>query len=226
MNKWIKLLIVVLTFAICSTCIYLILKAFNLTDISIIKELINSSGQFSYIVYTIVLIIVLVVLCFIPLLNTALVIIGIALFGPKIAFISNMISIFFSTSILFFIGDVLGEKFARKLIGKKTLEETQNSIDLRSKFWLPILFITPGIPDEAICLVAGMTKMKYWYLLLVSLIYHSLEIGLFCFFGSSLIDWSSLKLIDWIIVSNLIIVDIYLLTRLEKYFENLKNCKK
>ena len=46
---------------------------------------------------------------------------------------------------------------------------------------LPILFIIPAIPDEAICLVSGMTKIKYWYLTLVSIIYHSIEIGLFLY---------------------------------------------
>ena len=223
MNKWLKIFFVILSFATISVVLYLILKAFNIANIQTLKTLINQSGKYGVIVYTIILIVVLVAFCFVPLLNTALAILGIALFGSKVAFIANIIAVFFSTSILFLIGDKLGEKFASKLVGKKNLEETQNRIDHKSKFWLPILFITPTIPDEAICLVAGMTKMKYWYVTLISIIYHSIEIGLFCFVGSGIINWSSLTTIDWIVVVNVILIDIYFLFKFEKYLDKKTN---
>ena len=216
MKKWLKLLIVIVTFAIISIGIYFGLNACGLTSINQIRQYITNCGAWGAIVYTVILILALVLLCFIPLLNTALTILGISLFGVNIAFVSNMIAIFFSTSILFFIGDKLGEKFAIKLVGKQTLENTQNLIDHKSKVLLPILFIIPGIPDEALCLVAGMTKMKYWYLLVVSLLYHFLEIGLFCFVGSGLIVWSTLTIFDWIIFINLLCIDLYFLFKLEK----------
>jgi uncharacterized membrane protein YdjX (TVP38/TMEM64 family) len=175
-------------------------------------------------IYILILVFVLVAFCFVPLLNTTLAILGIAIFGSKIAFISNIVAIFFSTTILFFIGDKLGESFAKRLIGEKNLNDAQNLIDIKSKLWLPILFVIPAIPDEAICLVAGMTKMKYWYLLIVSLIYHAIEIGLFCFVGSGLIVWSSLTLFDWLLLANIIIIDIYLIRKIEKFLElKLKN---
>ncbi len=220
MNKWLKIFFVILSFAAISVLLYLILKAFNIADTNTLKALINKSGKYGFIVYTIILIIVLVAFCFVPLLNTGLAVLGIALFGSKVAFITNIIAVFFSTTILFFIGDKLGEKFASKLVGKKNLEETQNRIDHKSRFWLPILFITPGIPDEAICLVAGMTKIKYWYITLISVIYHTIEIGLFCFIGSGIINWSALSIIDWFILINVILIDIYFLLKLEKYLEN------
>jgi len=225
MKKWLKILLVILSFAAISAVLFLIFKAIGITSISKLRSIISQSGRYGCVVYTIILAVALIAFCFVPLLNTTLAILGIALFGAKIAFITNIIAVFISTSVLFFIGDKFGEKFAVKLIGKKSLEETQNSIDHKSKFWLPILFITPGIPDEAICLVAGMTKMKYWYLILISLIYHSVEIGLFCFFGSSLIDWASLTLIDWIVVVNLFIVDLFLIVQLEKAFFAKKHKK-
>ena len=159
------------------------------------------------------------------MLNVAITVLGIALFGGKIAFITNIIAVFFSTTILFFIGDKLGEKFAVKLIGKKSLDEAQNKIHNKSKFWLPVFFIAPGIPDEAICLVAGMTKIKYWYLLIVSISYHMFEIGLLCFVGSGLINWSALTLIEWIILINVVLIDLYLLCKFEKYLDNLSKPK-
>ncbi|MBQ8615855.1 MAG: TVP38/TMEM64 family protein [Clostridia bacterium] len=224
MNKWLKIFLVIVTFAVASALIYLILRACNITSISTLKNLISKSGQYGALVYIIILVIALVCFCFVPFLNTALAVLGIALFGSKIAFITNIIAVFFSTTILFFIGDKLGEKFARKLVGEKNLNDAQDLIDHKSKFWLPIFFIIPGVPDEAICLVAGMTKMKYWYLLLVSMIYHAIEIGIFCFIGSGIINWSALSLIDWFVLINIVLIDLYFLFKLEKHLE--KNSKK
>lgn len=220
MKKWIKILVVILCFALISVALYFTLKAFNITSISTLKEVINKSGKYSYIVYTLILIAVLVAFCFVPLLNAALSVLGIAVFGVKIAFITNLIAIFFSTTILFFLGDKLGENFAKKLVGEKGLNDAQNAIDHKSKFWLPILFILPGIPDEAICLVAGMTKMKYWYLLTVSMLYHTFEISLLCFIGGGFINWSGLSILDWIVLINVVIIDFYLLIKLEKHLNN------
>lgn len=224
MKKWFKIFLVIFAFAAISCALYLIMHLFGITNLSTIKNIILKSGKWGPIVYTILLIVVLVAFCFVPLLNSTLSILGIIVFGPQIAFITNLISIFFSTSILFFIGDKLGEKFARKLIGEKSLNEAQDLIDHKSKFWLPIFFIIPGVPDEAICIVAGMTKIKYWYLLIVSLLYHALELGLFCFIGSDLVNWGALSIIDWVILINVLIIDIYLLIKLEKFLDH-KNKK-
>ena len=223
MNKWLKIFLVIFTFALISIVLYLILKACNITSIGNLKSFINKSGKYAILIYTLILAISLITFCFIPLLNAAMTILGIVLFGSKIAFISNLLAVTISTTILFIIGDKLGEKFIKKLIGEKSLNEVQNLIDHKSKFWLPFLFIMPGIPDEAICLVAGMTKMKYWYLLLVSLLYHSVEIGICCFIGSGIINWSTLSVFDWILFINLILIDIFLLIKFEKYLEKRKN---
>ena len=216
MNKWIKILLVILGFALVSVFIFLILKSLGITDMNTIKQIILKSKQYSLIVYTLISALLLTTLCFVPLLNSALIVLGIVLFGPLPTFITCLIANFISGTALFFIGDKFGERVATKLITKEELEHAQDLIDKKSKFLLPILFLIPAIPDEALCLVAGMTKMKYWYLIIVNLIYHALEIGMFCFFGSDLINWSSLTFLDWFLFVNIIIVDVYILCSLEK----------
>lgn len=216
MNKWTKILLVILGFALVSVLIFLILKSLGIANINIIKEILLKSKQYSLIVYTLLSALLLTTLCFVPLLNSALIVLGIVLFGPVYTFISCLIANFISGTALFFIGDKFGERIATKLITKEELEDAQDLIDRKSKLLLPILFLIPAIPDEALCLVAGMTKMKYWYLIIVNLIYHTIEIGVFCFFGSDLINWSSLSFLDWFLFVNIIIVDIYILCSLEK----------
>lgn len=220
MNKWLKIILIILCFALISISIYAVLKICNLADIEKIKTLIKSSSKYGVAVYLIITTLCLIFLCFVPILNSALVVLGIILLGTNLTFIVCLIANFLSASALFFIGDKFGEKLVSKFIGKDELIKTQNLIDRKSKFMLPILFIIPAIPDEALCLVAGMTKMKYWYLITVDIIYHAVEIGLFCFLGSEIIDWSNLSILDWIILCNVLIIDVYFLFKIEKIIEN------
>ena len=219
MNKWIKILLVILGFALISILVFFMLRFLGITNLENLRCLIANTGKFSLIVYVLIQSLLLTFLCFVPLLNTGLIILGIILFGPLQAFITCIVSNFISGTLLFFIGDKFGEKLATKLISKQELESAQNLIDKQSKLLLPIFFLIPAIPDEALCLVCGMTKMKYWYLITVNLIYHTLEIGMFCFFGSDLINWPSLTILEWILFINLIIVDVILILSLDKKFK-------
>ena len=223
MNKWLRIFLVIISFALVSVLLYFTFKALGITNLSTLRKLITQSGRFAYLVYIFISTILIVGLCFVPLLDTSLIILSIALFGSKVAFVLNVIVIFLATSILFFIGDKLGEKFVKKLIGEKTLNETQNKIHNKSKFWLPFFIILPGFPDEAICLIAGMTKIKYWYLTLISVLYHAFEICVICFLGSGFIAWSELTIIDWFVIGNLLLIDFFLLCKLEKHIEKKLN---
>jgi len=220
MNKWLKLSLVLGLFATISIALFFTLKAFNITDLNTLQNIILKSGRWSVIVFVVIQVFMLVCFCFVPVINGALIVMGIIIFGSKIAFVSCLIAICFSSSILFFLGDRFGEKLASKLIGKDELEKVQNLLDCKSKILLPLSFIIPGFPDEAFCIVAGMTKMKYWYFITVNIFCHIIEIGLICFLGSSLISWSTLSVFDWVVVANLIVVDIFLLFKLEKFLTN------
>lgn len=226
MKNWLKILLVIASFALMSVGIYFVLKINGITDFDTLKYLILKNSKFSILIYLLILSIMLTFLCFVPLLNTGLVFLGLSIFGPIPTFFTCLCSNFISSSLLFFIGDKFGEKFATKLIGKDGLEKAQDVVDSKSKILLPIMYLVPGFPDEALSLVAGMTKMKYWYLILTSMVYHSIEFGLFCFLGSGIIDWSSLSIIDWFVLINTIFVDIYLLLKLEKFAKNKAKVRK
>lgn len=216
MNKWIKIIFVIVLFAMISVALYFILKAFGITNISTLRRIIENSGSFAVIIYIIMSATLLSTLCFVPLLNESLIALGLILFNTFTAFIACLFATLLANTILFFIGDMFGERIATKLIGKEELDKTQNLIDKKSKILLPILFILPGVPDEALCIVAGMTKIKYWYLILISTIFHSIEIGLVCFLGSGLINWSALTIVDWFVFINVAVIDILFLFKLEK----------
>ncbi len=226
MKKWLKLLLVLVFFALISVSIYFILRAFGITDIDTLRTIIERSGKFGVIVFLLIEILLFTLLCFVPVMNTATVVLGILLFGAKTAFITSYIAGFVSASILFFIGDKFGERLAAKLIGKQELENVQDLVDSKSKVLLPLIFLIPGTPDEAVSLVAGMTKMKYWYFAIICLLFHGLDDLIVCFLGSGLINWASLTVFDWLLFVNLVIIDIWLVYKIQKAIENKKDKKK
>ncbi len=225
MKKWLKLLLVLVFFALVSVSIYLILRACGITNIETLQTIVEKSGNFGILVFLIIEILLFTLLCFVPVMNTATIVLGIVLFGAKTAFFTSYIAGFVSASILFFIGDRFGEKLAAKLIGKEELERVQDLVDSKSKILLPLIFLIPGTPDEAVSLVAGMTKMKYWYFALICLLFHGLDDLIVCFLGSGLIDWASLRVFDWLIFINLVVIDIWLLFKIQNTIEKKKQRK-
>lgn len=226
MKKWLKLLLVVSFFAIVSIVAYFILRTFGIADISSLKQLIINSGQYGILTFIFIEVLLFILFCFVPVLNTALVVLGCILFGAKTAFFISWLTSIISSIVLFFLGDKFGEKLAVKLIGKDELEHAQDLIDAKSKLLLPIVFSIPIFPDDAICIVAGMTKMKFSFFIIVTIIFRGLDNLLVCFFGSGIIVWSELRTVDWIIIFNLIIIDTYLILKFQKFFENhIKNKK-
>ncbi len=220
MKKWLKLILVLALFASISIISYFVLRALGITNIETLRQFIEQFGKSGIIIFMLIETLLFTLLCFVPVMNTATVVMGIVLFGAKTTFFVSVIAGFLSASILFFIGDKFGEKFARKLIGADELDRLQNLVDSKSKILLPLAFLLPGMPDEAISLVAGMTKMKYRYFAIICLIFHSLDDLIVCFFGSNLINWGAMSVMDYIIFINIIIIDIYFIFKLQKYVEN------
>lgn len=189
MRKWLKLLLVIAIFALISVALYFILRAFGLTNIETLRTTIERAGKYAIIVFFLVDVTLSICFAFIPILDTAMVVLGVLLFGEWTGFILSLIGNLTSGSILFFIGDKFGEKLAVKLIGKNDLEHAQNLIDKKSKFIFPLLFALPFTPDEALCVVAGMTKMKYLFFIITLIICRSICIGMLCFASAGVINF-------------------------------------
>jgi len=209
MKNWVKILLTILAFAIVSVSAYFILRACGITSIEGLRELITKCGAWGWIVYIVLFITCSSLLCFVPGTSATFIAVAIVLFGAWQAFAISAISVFLSSSLMFLIGNTLGEKVAGKLVGKETLQKAQDLIDTKSKIFLPLMFLFPVFPDDALCMAAGITKMRYWYFAIIVLIFRSIGIATICFLGSSIIKWQELSIIDWFVLINAVIIDIY-----------------
>ncbi len=219
MKNWLKLVGIIAIFAGISVGLFFVCKFCGLTNLDALKSFLQQNKQWSVLIFFCVEVLSFSLFCFIPIIEPSIKVLGIVLFGAKTAFFVSWAAEFVAASLMFFIGDKFGESLARKLIGKEELERAQDLIDTKSKILLPIMFAVPGLPDDAISLVAGMTKMKYWFFAPICALFCGFDIAILCFFGSGIINWAELSTFDYVLFVNLIIVDLYLLMKFDHFIE-------
>lgn len=205
---------------------YFILRACGVTDVESLRELIASCGAWGWIVFITLFTLCTSLLCFIPASSMTFIIVSVVLFGATKGFIISSISVFLSSSLMFILGNTLGEKVAVKLVGKESLEKAQNLVDVKSKMLLPLMFLFPVFPDDALCLVAGMTKMRYWYFAVIVGICRTIGVATTCFLGSGLINWSELSLTDWFVLLSVCLFWIILIFNSQHKIEKFITRKK
>jgi uncharacterized membrane protein YdjX (TVP38/TMEM64 family) len=91
-------------------------------------------------------------------------------FGIILGTVYSMIGLILGSFIAFSLSRKFGRPFVEKVINKKTLNKYDKII---SKKGLPVLFLIyllPTLPDDAICYIAGLTKIKIRALVIISAI--------------------------------------------------------
>ena len=183
----------------------------------------KSFGIWWYVIFLLLEITVTVLMCMLP--GTTFLFIKLALIctGENLweAVALTSIGVLASSMILFLIGDKLGEKVAIKIAGEAAIRKAQNLIDTKSTIVLPVLFMLPLVPCDGLCLVAGMTKMKYGYFAIITTIFRTIGNIIMAYTWNG-ITWIMPHLetpLDWIFVINIAIIDCYLLFKFINWAE-------
>ena len=163
---------------------------------------------------------------FVPATTFTFTLLATGLFGPVIGFIVSAIGCFLSSMLMFFIGDKLGEPFVDWLIGKDIRIKTQERVSGRATVLVPFMLACPFFPDDAICMVSGLTKMKYWYFAICALLCRTIGVGVTAFLGGDILNYSSFSILDWFLFINIIIIDIVLIWKLSTKVEEIVNKRK
>ena len=215
-----------LAVAAVSVGLFFVLRACGVTNIDKLREIIASCGAWGWIAFIALFTTCSTLLCFMPGTSATFIGVAIVMFGAWKGFAISTISVFLSSSLMFFIGHHFGEKAAIKLVGKESLEKAQNLIDVKSKMLLPLMFLFPVFPDDALCMVAGMTKMRFWYFAVVVAIFRTIGIASICFLGSGLINWAELSLVDWFMLITCCLVWIFAIFKYQHKIEKFITRKK
>lgn len=187
------------------TIIYLIY--FTLTKNGIIerissfddlRQLILDFGSWGVITYIVINLLQCVV---IPIPTTLTVLVGTAIYGPLSAFAYATLGVILGSSISFFIGRYCSRPVINWIFGKEKIEKYQNVLNSRVKLILFLTLILPFFPDDLICMLAGITDIKYYQFLLIALFSRGVGLATISFLGSGrIIPFSGWGIAVWIVI--------------------------
>lgn len=106
---------------------------------------------------------------------------GVLIFGPYAGFIYNYIGICIGSIIIFLLGRRYGKPFILSMISDKTYNKYIGRLDNQNRFekLFALAIFLPVAPDDALCLMAGLTNMSVKRYTLIILIAKPLSIFLY-----------------------------------------------
>lgn len=106
---------------------------------------------------------------------------GVLIFGPYAGFIYNYVGICIGSIIIFLLGRRYGKPFILSVISDKTYNKYIGWLDNQNRFekLFALAIFLPVAPDDALCLMAGLTNISVKRYTLIILIAKPLSIFLY-----------------------------------------------
>ncbi len=95
---------------------------------------------------------------------------GSVMFGFVNGFLISFAAVFLGSICAFLLGKKFGRPLVEKLVGKDKVDKYMVSVSSRQKIVLFLMFLFPFLPDDMLCLIAGLSAMKLRYFAVLILI--------------------------------------------------------
>ena len=180
----------------------------QITSFEDLRQLILSFGGWGIFTYIIINLLQCVV---IPVPTTLTVLVGTAIYGPFIAFLYATIGVILGSSIAFLIGRYCSRPVINWIFGKDKVQKYQNLLNNRAEMILFLTLTLPLFPDDLICMMAGVSDIRYYKFLLISIFARGVGLATISFFGSGkIIPFSGWGIVVWAIIA-LVAISVLLL---------------
>lgn len=192
-----------------------ILEIFS--SIASFKEFILSTKEKGMIIY--VLIQFIQVLS-VPIPSMIITLTGVAIYGPLLGAILCTLGVLLGSYASFFVGKVFGVKIVKWIVGEEKAIRYANIIEKKGKFFLIIAFLLPLFPDDILCLISGLTTMKFKTFFWIALI--TRPIGVICmsyFGGGYIVPFTGWGLFVWPIILIVAVLAVVILTKYQEKIE-------
>ncbi|UWG46782.1 Membrane protein DegA family [Halanaeroarchaeum sp. HSR-CO] len=90
------------------------------------------------------------------------------LFGPWCGTLYNMIGITIGSTAAFWLSRRFGRSYVEGVIDETTLAAVDDYVERHGLVSLFVLFLIPGLPDDALCFVGGLTQIPLWKLVVIA----------------------------------------------------------
>jgi len=173
------------------------------TDAEFIKEEIESYGNFGKFIYVVINFLQTTL---IPITNIPTIFAGTYVYGPLDAANLAIIGVLVGSVVSFYIGRIFGTKLLIWILGEQKLNKYLEMMKGRENVVFFLTMLLPGFPDDIICMVAGITPMRFRFFGITLLITRTLPIYLTAY-GASVIPLDSVW--GWVVWISIYVIVFY-----------------
>jgi uncharacterized membrane protein YdjX (TVP38/TMEM64 family) len=121
-----------------------------------------------------------------PIPGQVLAVVAGYLFGPWWGTFYNMIGITIGSTAAFWLSRRFGRSYVESIVHDELLETFDGIADDHALAALFVLFLVPGMPDDVLCFVGGVTNVRLWKLVAVAIVGRTPAFFLVNVFGARL----------------------------------------
>lgn len=224
-----RLLISFLAVGILFLIIYLVLRHFNLLNLTQeqLQEEIAKFGVFGPGVFIVLSFLQVTI---IPIPSSITILAGSYVFGPWLSYLYSFIGIFLGSLFAFFLGRKIGKAYVNWIVGDKdTLNYYLKKLRGKETIILFFMFILPFFPDDILCSIAGILPITWSLFIFMQIITRIITIGTTLFFMSGEIipydTWWGILILTIIAISTILLF-VYAYKNSEKLNEKLESLTK
>ena len=202
--KLLSLILIIALISLFTLGVLMLTGVLNYDDGFVLNEHILDAFKgkwYGFIVFILVQTLLSMLLCVIPGVAAAFVMFSTVLYpNPWAAFLLSYSCVIIASTVLYIIGRAGGYRICEKILGKEDCEKSLNLLRTRGTVYFPLMMLFPIFPDDALVMIAGVTKMKLSWFIPSILVCRGIGAATIVF-GMELIPFESFRgPYDWIIL--------------------------
>jgi uncharacterized membrane protein YdjX (TVP38/TMEM64 family) len=105
-----------------------------------------------------------------PIPGQVLAVVAGYLYGPWLGTLYNMIGILIGSATAFWLARRYGRSYVEDIVHDEMLTAFDAFEDTQVRLILLASFLVPGLPDDVICFIGGLTRLPLWQLVAIAVI--------------------------------------------------------